>query len=301
MATDLLTQAENLIFGETDINSPPSTNLWTEPESAANTVYQPVYPYNHVTQTEFGHSFEMDDTPTRERVRISHGAGSFIELHPNGDNVTKVFGNGYEIHLANKNVMIKGVCNITIEGDCNMDVKGDYGLQVGGDYKLLVKGAIDMRSHQDTTIQSDQDVAIKGNEEFGGAVRFSAADHLFLDADLVVGGSISADIINSKTRVNAGTGVYAGPLGFVSGTGGLSLGVPTPVSPVAVPGQIFALGTITSLMGVEAPTGTFGIIDCGFMDAILMTDMINSGIYDTHIHATGVGPSSPPVVPFLGV
>lgn len=288
-------------MAETDINSSPSTNLWTEPESAANTVFQPVYPYNQITQTEFGHSLEMDDTPTRERIRLQHGAGSFIEMHPNGDQVTKVFGNGYEIHLANKNVMIKGVCNITIEGDCNMDIKGDYGMQVGGDYKLLVGGKLDLRSHKDTTIQSDEDVSIKGNEQFGGAVRFSAADHLFLDADLVVGGSISADIINSKTRVNAGTGVYAGPLGFVSGTGGLSLGVPTPMSPVAVPGQIFTIGTITSAVGVAAPTGTFGVVDCIIMDAVLMTDMINSGIFSTHVHVTGTGPTSPTATPFLGV
>ena len=34
---------------------------WTEPESAANTSYQPVYPYNNVKQTEAGHLFEMDD------------------------------------------------------------------------------------------------------------------------------------------------------------------------------------------------------------------------------------------------
>ena len=38
---------------------------WTEPESAANTDYQPVYPYNNVTQTEAGHKLEMDDTPGR--------------------------------------------------------------------------------------------------------------------------------------------------------------------------------------------------------------------------------------------
>ena len=35
----------------TDINNPPIDNLWTEPESAANTDYQPIYPYNNVIQT----------------------------------------------------------------------------------------------------------------------------------------------------------------------------------------------------------------------------------------------------------
>ena len=69
---------------------------WTEPESAANTDYQPQYPYNQVMQTESGHFFEMDDTPTRERVRLNHRSGTFIELHPSGDEVHKVYGDGYE-------------------------------------------------------------------------------------------------------------------------------------------------------------------------------------------------------------
>ena len=34
---------------------------WTQPESAANTDYQPVYPYNNIQQTEAGHKFEMDE------------------------------------------------------------------------------------------------------------------------------------------------------------------------------------------------------------------------------------------------
>jgi hypothetical protein len=50
----------------------------------------------------------MDDTPTRERVRIQHGKSkNFIEMHPNGDQVVKVFGDNYEIIAKNNNVLIK--------------------------------------------------------------------------------------------------------------------------------------------------------------------------------------------------
>ena len=62
---------------------------WDEP----NPFYSAEYPFNHVWQTESGHTFELDDTPTRERVRIQHGKSkNFIEMHPNGDQVVKVFG-----------------------------------------------------------------------------------------------------------------------------------------------------------------------------------------------------------------
>jgi hypothetical protein len=279
----------------------PSNNLWTEPESAANADNQPVYPYNDVTQTESGHLFELDDTPTRERVRLQHRSGTFFEMHPNGDEVHKVYGDGYEIVIKNKNVLIKGTCNITINGDANMHVLGDHNVQVDGDYNLQVAGKMNQRVVGDVSVSSDNDISLTANENFGGSLRLAAADHLYLASDLVVGGSISADIINAETRVNAGTGVFAGPLGFVSGVGGLSLGVPSAATPVAVPGCINTVGAITSLASVNAPIANFALAKCGIMDAVLMTDVINSTIYNYHIHPAPRGPTGPPMTQFFGI
>jgi hypothetical protein len=250
----------------------PSDNLWTEPESARNTETEPVYPYNNIQQTESGHSFEMDDTPTRERVRLQHRIGTFIEMHPNGDEVHKVYGTGYEIHLNGKNVLIKGTCNITIEGDANMDVKGDHNVQIAGDYNILVGGKMNTRVVGDISLSSDNDVAITANENFGGSIRLAASDHVYVDSDLVVAGAASADLITAESRINAGTGVYAGIQG------------------------VYSQGPVTSLSLVQAPLGQFGI-----MDAVLMSDIINKGIYNTHIHNSPKGPTSPPLTPFFGV
>jgi azurin len=261
------------------ITQAPSDNLWTEPESAASVDTPPVYPYNNIQSSESGHSFEMDDTPGRERVRIQHGPqsngtpGTFIEMHPNGDEVHKVYGTGYEIHMKGKNVLIKGTCNITIEGNANMQVLGDYNVQVSKDYNLQVGGKMNTRVVGDLSLSSDGDMSITANENFGGAIRMAAADHLYLDSDLVVAGSINADLITAESRVNAGTGLYAGLQG------------------------VHSLGPITSLVSVTAPLGTFGI-----MDAVLMTDVINSNIYKTHTHIGNHGyPTSPPNAPFFGV
>jgi hypothetical protein len=251
---------------------PPSDNLWTEPESAASIETPPVYPYNNIQQTESGHSFEMDDTPTRERVRLQHRIGTFLEMHPNGDEVHKVYGIGYEIHLKGKDVLIKGTCNITIEGDANMEVKGDHNVQVAGDYNLLVGGKMNTRVVGDISLSSDGDFSITANENFGGAIRMAAADHVYIDSDLVVAGSASADLITAETRINAGTGLYAGLLG------------------------VYSQGPITSLTLVEAP-----LVKTGILDAVLMSDVINKGIYNTHIHNSPKGPTSPPLTPFFGV
>ena len=95
---------------------------------------------------------------------------------------------------------------------------------------------------------------------------------VYIDSDLVVAGAAAADLITAETRINAGTGLYAGPLG------------------------IFTPGPITSLTLVESPLAQFGI-----MDAVLMSDIINKGIFNTHIHNSPKGPTSPPLTPFFGV
>ena len=110
---------------------------WNETESAANTDYQPTYPYNNVTQTRSGHMFELDDTKGRERVRLQHRANTFIEMHPNGDEVHKIYGDGYEIILGGKNVQINGQCNISIAGACVVNITGDSIMNIDGNFSYV--------------------------------------------------------------------------------------------------------------------------------------------------------------------
>jgi hypothetical protein len=284
-----------------DINSPPVPGLWTEPESAANTYYQPVYPYNNVQQTEAGHKLEMDDTPTRERVCLSHRTGTFIEMHPNGDEVHKVYGNGFTIIVSNKNVLIAGDCNIEIVGDCNIKVGKDMNVEVGGNYNLQVKGETNIRSIGNVDISGDTDVRITADENFGGTMYLGAADHISVASDLNVGGSIHADMINADSRVTALAGVYAGYDGFTT-SGGLSVGFPTPASPVAIAGQIHCVGTINAAVAMNTPFLTAKLAEVGILDAVLMADKVNSSIFNAHIHPNGNqgAPTGTPVTPFNG-
>jgi hypothetical protein len=285
-----------------DINSPPVENLWTEPESAANTYYQPIYPYNNVQQTEAGHKFEMDDTPTRERICLSHRTGTFIEMHPNGDEVHKVYGNGFTIIVSNKNILIGGDCNIEIEGNCNLNVLKDMNVQVGGNYNLQIRGETNIRSVGNVDILGDSDVRITADENFGGTMYLGAADHISVASDLNVGGSIHADMVNAESRVTAGTGVFAGIDGFTT-SGGVSAGFPTPAMPIAVPGQINALTSVYAVVSVNAPLANFSLARIGVMDAVLMSDTINSAIFNAHLHGNGNmgAPTTSPLALFVGV
>ena len=292
---------------ESDIkNRVTGDHGWTEPESAANTNYQPLYPFNQIWQTESGHSFEMDDTPTRERVRLQHRSGTFIEMHPDGDEVHKVYGDGYEITIKNKLVLVKGFCNITIEGDSIVHVKGNKTELIDGDYDLMVKGKITQSSKGKTYILSDDDMTIGAKPDTLGTLNISTGSHVQLTGDLNVSGHIAADIITAETRIDTGEkgGIRAGLLGFVS-TGGLSIGLP---GLVAVPGTILCgsiictlpatppgiMGTIVAGTNIKAPFTEFGQ-----MTAISMFDIVNTAIYNTHLHPSPKGMTGPTPSGFL--
>lgn len=293
---------------ESDINKPPeeAPGLWNEPEGATEE-NPPVYPYNNVTQTESGHSFEMDDTPGAERIRLQHRIGTFTEMNSIGDYTVKIIGNGFEIIAGNKNVEVTGHCNITVKGDCNIDVEGDFNQQVKGDYNLIVDGEYNVRSIGEMWLSGDDDVSISANENFGGSLRLGAADNVYINAELDVGGSITCDTITAESRVNAGMGVVAGPYGFTSALGGLSLGYPTPATPMATPGSITCVGTIlallpiTSMVSVNAPVGNFPVVaNIGLMKATWMTDSVNKGNYNAHTHIGNKGfPTSSPLMPMI--
>jgi hypothetical protein len=273
-------------------NKPDFVTAWTEPESAANTNYQPIYPYNNVTQTKGGHSFELDDTPTRERVRLQHGKGTFLEMHPNGDEVHKIIGDGYTITLGDHNIAI-GVddgqnakkLNITVYGDVNMHVTGNKIEQIDGNLEQHVKGNYTQTVDGLSTISSFGDMRIFAGATLAGKLTISVPDYVRINGDVGVTGEIKADKIISETRVDAGTGMSAGTLGFVTASGGLSVGIP-----VAIPGQINCAGPINSLVSMSTP-----IINSGISSSVIAGDVVNELMRKVHNHIAPYGPTTPPL------
>jgi hypothetical protein len=273
-------------------NKPDFFNGWTEPESAANTEFRPVYPHNNVTQTKSGHSFEMDDTSSRERIRLQHRSGTFTEMHPNGDEVHKIYGDGYTIIFGDHNISI-GVedgnkakkLNITVYGDVNMYVQGDLIEQVDGNVEQYIKGNYTQVVDGISSITSQGDLNISCGGFLGGGLNLNVSDALNINGDLSVSGEIVAEKIASYTRVDALTGMSAGPLGFVTEFGGVSVGIP-----VAVPETINCLGPINSLSMITAPLGNFIITD-----SFLAFDIVNLLLHNIHIHPTPKGPTGIPI------
>ena len=253
----------------------PDTDLgWTEPESPASIEYPPKYPFNNITQTPSGHMFEMDDTPGGERIRIHHRSGTFTEIHPNGDEVHKIYGDGYEIITKNKNVLISGVCNITIEGDSILHVKGNRKELIDGDYSIVVKGDYTVTAQETASITSKDTVSLMGD-----TLSLRTPD-IVITGNMVVDGALDAYTVSCAT-LTARAGVTCG----VGDPGNILKGqLPIP------PTGIFSATTIAALLSVAAPLGTFGI-----MNAVLMTDTVNTALHNCHFHVGFKGPTGPPI------
>jgi hypothetical protein len=276
------------------IQSRPLGGGWFEPESAANEENQPVYPYNKVTETESGHIFEMDDTPRRERVRLEHRSGTFIEMHPNGDEVHKVYGDGYEITIKDKNVLIQGHCSVTVEGDYVVNVEGSKIQRIKGDYDLYVEGNIRQVSEGRTTTLSKGNMKVGAGATLtgalgaggGGGLDLYSGRNMVVNGDLNVSGKVLCDSLSATFSIDAILGgVSAGPQGFVSELGGLSVG---PLYPIAIPGSVMAS------VQMAAPYANFLT-----MTSILMTDVVNTTIYSTHFHIAPKGVTSTPLFPMF--
>ena len=77
---------------------------------------------------------------SNERIHEYHKAGTFYEILPNGDKVTKIVGNGFEIDMKNKMIYVAGDYSMTVDGDYYLNVKGNKTEHISGHCFQTVKG-----------------------------------------------------------------------------------------------------------------------------------------------------------------
>lgn len=270
--------------------NPPSslnTNTRIEPDSPAID-NPPKSPYNNVViHTQAGHSIECDDTPGQERIRVSHGGtnsapgvgGPYIEMTAN-TGVIKITGDGYDITLKDKNLIVGGQLNVVVQGDCYLQVEGDKIETIKGNYEQHILGNFS------STVEGAVKInAIKGMDLLSGNYfSVKSAGTSYFNSNMRVKGLLTAEQIVSNGRVDAATGISAGPLGFISELGGLSIGLPA-----AVPFQINCSGPINSATSVSTPLTMSGVTN-----SVFGFDVVNLLLHNTHIHPTPKGPTGPP-------
>jgi len=147
-----------------------------EPPSPVNTVY----PHNKVYSTTSGHLIEVDDTPDSERIRIYHKAGTFIEVHPNGD-IVNYHGNRWSVTDGNDKLRVKGNVEVYVDGNAKVESIGkvevtgsEVAIGAAGTMKLtaaaldIEAGSIKMDSKSGITAKSVTNTIRAGKYNFRG-------------------------------------------------------------------------------------------------------------------------------------
>ena len=157
------------------------------------------YPYNHVLESESGHTIEIDDTPDNERMHLYHRTGSFQEYHPDGSKVDKVVKDHQGFVLGNEQIHITGDTDILVgsmseggnESRFTLLVRGNADIQVDKNSNIVTKGNATVHTHKNLTMKTD------GNYEHqvGGTTVINSGGNMTLQApriDLNPGGGGAA-------------------------------------------------------------------------------------------------------------
>jgi hypothetical protein len=189
-----------------------ATMQWSEPV----TPYAPIYPYNHVWEgsynptcdgCEWGHIEEWDSTPGSERYFRSHKTSqNFLEIHPDGKEVRKIFGDGFEIDLMNKHLYVEGDYRVTIKGNKDEHIKGDYLQHIEGDYIRVVDGVKSVITRGNDSTSCYSDIVRKSK---GSTLDATEKNHIRLVNGNIKdssGGKITSISAQENTR---GTGSYS--------------------------------------------------------------------------------------------
>lgn len=250
---------------------------------------QSTYPLNHVWYTEAGHLFEVDDTPGAERIHWYHKKGTFQEIQPDGNRVTKINGNDYSITLGDNDVYIKGNVNVTIDGDARLLIKGDKIEEVDGDYFLSIRGDYikKVQGNESKEILSDQAVQINGNksERVSKDVTLQTVGN-FIDS---IKGLFTKTVTGEESRTNLSKATHILPDNYtllgannlnIAAGGNLNIAAEGTMTVKSVGNQkleSLATQTITApTMDIDANTGTIDYTNGSI-------DVTSGNITDTNV------------------
>ena len=185
-------------------------SAWEEPPST----YGARYPYNHVHQSESGHIMEVDDTPGAERLHRYHRAGTFEEIGPLGQRITKVANQDFKISMSNYYEQV--------HGDYLLNVSNDLDIVSVGYYHKT--GTIDMASSGAISISGSDQTLLGGK---GGVTIDAGSGPITMRGSTFHQEVVSAqNTVKTKGNFTADTGgkhdILAGSLGLAS-LGGASI------------------------------------------------------------------------------
>lgn len=147
--------------------------------------YDTEYPWNQVTVTRSGHEIHYDDTPGKERIRIAHKDGTYMEISPGGKTVSYNVGHHQQYN--------KGGVTITVDENNDLKISGHQRINVGGGSHISVAGDADVvvGGGMNTVVAGNMHAAVAGKAYLG--IKGSADMNIDGDMNMKVGGSTTME------------------------------------------------------------------------------------------------------------
>ena len=191
----------------TSITPTGDAEPWSLP-SGSN--IDPIYPKNHVYQSESGHVVEFDDTSEKERISVFHKSGSYDEIYASGDRAVVIVGDCYEVVIKDKKIHITGDLNLNVDGNMNTKISKNLNLDVGGEMNVTVGGS------QTITVGGDQETTITGDQNITASVtninnNVNVTGTLDATVDVVAGTQNIKLVTHKHSGVTAGGALTAVP------------------------------------------------------------------------------------------
>lgn len=154
-----------------------SGDTWDEPEPyyLLNTSK---YPHNTVFSTHGGFIFEIDSTPSNERLHIYHPSNSYIEISSTGEMIIRNDSDKYDIVLGDIYEYINGISYRYVSGEEYEIIGSEKKTTIASDETKIVQGkhiaygvggqTLASGGAQNISAKSRQNVGVWGNQSFSG-------------------------------------------------------------------------------------------------------------------------------------
>ncbi len=185
--------------------SASDSDTWSQISNVYNKdgFHYPQYPYNKVYASE-KHILEFDDTPTYERIKLRHSAGTYMEIDKDANKTDIIAGHNFTITSKDNKSHIKGKSDITIDGRHKLfinksgETNNNYDIQIGPNANINIQ--VDKGNIQLVTKEGNINVNSAGdyNMKVGG------------NYNLLVSGNKQEDIFGSKVSNTSGAVTHRG-------------------------------------------------------------------------------------------
>jgi len=185
--------------------NPDPNDYEVQGEYQPRSAYAPIYPYNHVYESESGHIKEYDDTPGSQRIRERHNSGTYYEVQPGGSKIERVVADNYELILGDDTIEVKGNVNIIVSEDVNLSVAGNVTANIGNNLDFLVHGDVNGEVRGNIAMRVGANLDDHVTEEDGISIHHPAENtgniDLHIEGDLtgLIDGHVDLTVLQDVT------------------------------------------------------------------------------------------------------